>query len=171
MAGGLLLPSLTGQQRALVDLVTITNAKKNPLLALLPKGGRVGAGNDEWPLDLEDSPAPNAHVDGEDAADFNDAEENYEMVANRCQWSFRDYKVGELAEDEPVAGIKNHRAYAVKKALTAVMADVESTLGSDQDVQTGAGAAAEARPARASRGSARGGPRGSTPARRAAASS
>lgn len=139
---GTILSQLTGQQRSLIDHVTITNAKKNPLIGIIPKGGSTQNVMYEYPVDLEATPADNAAVDGTDIDSFGDAEENYTMLAGRCQWSRRAYMTGALAEADPVAGIKNHRAYAVKHAMTALWADIEGTLGSDQDVVVGSGSLA-----------------------------
>lgn len=140
MAAGVLLHQITGQPREILDRVLITNAKNFPLMALIPKGPVVDTVHYEWPLDTYEDAQDNAAVDGTDITDFDNAQDGYTIAANRMQW-FRDRAmVGELAETEAQAGIKNKRGYAIKKKMEKLYRDIEAMLGSDNDVQVGTGA-------------------------------
>jgi hypothetical protein len=139
MAAGVLLHQITGQPREILDRVLITNAKKFPLMAIIPKGPVVDTVHYEWPLDTYEDPTDNAAVDGTDITTFSNAQSNYSIVANRMQWFREKAMVGELAEVEAQAGIKNKRGYAIKKKMEKLYRDIEAMLGSDNDVQVGTG--------------------------------
>lgn len=139
MAAGVLLHQITGQPREILDRVLITNAKKFPLMAILPKGPVVDTVHYEWPLDTYEDPTDNAAIDGTDIPDQDNAQSNYTIAANRMQWLRDRAMVGELAEVEAQAGIKNKRGYAIKKKMEKLYRDIEVMLGSDNDVQTGSG--------------------------------
>jgi hypothetical protein len=136
---GVLLHQIDGQPREIMDRVLITNAKKFPLMAIIPKGPTVRTVHYEWPVDLHEDPTDNAAIDGTDITDFDNAQENYTILANRMQWSRDRAMVGELAEVEEQAGIKNKRGYAIKKKMEKLYRDIEVALGSDNDVQVGSG--------------------------------
>jgi hypothetical protein len=140
MASGVLLHDVKGQPREILDRVLITNAKKFPLMAIIPKGPVVDTVHYEWPLDTYEDPTDNAAIDGTDITDYDNAQKNYTIAANRMQWLRDRAMVGELAEVEAQAGIPNKRGYAIKKKMEKLYRDVEAMLGSDNDVQVGTGA-------------------------------
>ena len=144
MAGGLLQSQITGSQRSLIDSVTLVNAKALPFLAQVPKGPSVNNLLYEWPLDQFEDAASNAVEDGKDVESFDNAQQDYTVVANRIQWFRQTAKVSYLSGFQNQAGISEgkgtakHIAYAYKKKLEKLMRDMEAALCSEQDVVVGA---------------------------------
>lgn len=144
MAGGLLVEQVLGSQRSIIDRVVIRNAKKTPITAMIRKGPSVDNMMYEWPLDVYDDAKDNAIPEGKDVDAFANQASAYAVVANRVQWLRRPWMVGKLAQEvQNQAGVKDKRAYQVKKALDHLMYDIEATICSDNDVLVGSGAVAD----------------------------
>lgn len=144
MAGRLItdLETADSQHRALLDKVTLVNALRFPLMALLPKGPMVKNVLYEWPLDQYEQPTDNAVVDGTDVSQFDNASEDLAIVQNRMQWMRDSAMVSKLTQDvSDEAGVKDQRAYAIKKKLEKLWRDIEAALGSDNEAVVGTSSA------------------------------
>jgi len=144
MAGGLLVDQVLGAQRSILDRVVIRNAKRTPFTALIGKGPTVDNMTYEWPLDIYDDAKDNAIPEAKDVEAFDNQAKNYTIVANRLQWVRRPWSVGKLAQSvQNQAGVKDKRAYQIKKALDHLMQDIEAALCSDNDAVAGGGGVAD----------------------------
>ncbi len=125
-----------GSQRDLLDAITMVDAKETPFMAMVPKGTAPINALYEWPADKQETPGHNAVADGTTAdiavADFDNAQQSYDILSNRVQWFRRQAMVGKLAQNvQNQAGIKDHYAHAVTKKLTQVKRDAEVRLCAD----------------------------------------
>ncbi len=140
MAAGQLAQNILGSQRALVDRVTLVNAIKFPFMAMVPKGPTVDNLKYEWPVDKFEDPEDQAVVDGTDVNEFSNAAEDYGVLSNRIQWLRDSAMVSKLSQDvQNQAGIKNKKAYAIKKKLEKLWRDIETAFCSDNEMQVGTG--------------------------------
>lgn len=143
MPAGQLAHNILGSQRALVDRVTLVNAIRFPFMAQVPKGPTVDNLKYEWPADLFEDPEDNAVVDGTDVSEFDNAAENYGVLSNRIQWLRDAAMVSKLSQNvQNQAGVKDKRAYAIKKKLEKLWRDLECAFCSDNEMVVGTGAAA-----------------------------
>lgn len=142
MAGQLIADviSANGSRRDLLDYITNVDAKDCPLTSMLPKGPGPDNRLLEWPLDNEETPDPdNATEDGKDVEAFDNAVENYGVGQNYIQWFRHEAMVGKLAQNvQNQAGIKDKKAYAVRKKLTQLKRSIETAIASDNEAQNAA---------------------------------
>lgn len=141
MAAGQLAQDVLGQQRALVDRVTVVNAWKMPFLGMVRKGTQpISNLLDEWPVDKYQVPTNTPVVDGTDVTTFSNANKNYRVLANRLQWNREEAMVSKLTEDATnQAGIKDPLANAVVFKMEQLWRDVEAACCSDNPAQEGTG--------------------------------
>lgn len=133
---GQLAKDTLGSQRALLDVLTIAFSANYPLHAMVRKGPTVNNVKYEWPIDKDLDPEDDAHPDGKDPETFGNANEDYAVLENRIQYTWDARAVGKIAQNvQNQAGITNKRAYAVKKMMKKVMGNIETQLGSDNEMQ------------------------------------
>lgn len=123
-----------GSHRDLNDQLTIVDAKEVPFYSMVPKGTAVTNVLFEWPVDKELTAGDNAQKDGSDVthsntaadSDFDNAQADYAVISNRCQWFRRQALVGKLAQEvQNQAGITDQYSYAVTKKLLQLRRDIE----------------------------------------------
>lgn len=137
---GTLVQNVRGDQRALVDRVTLVNAQSYPIMASVNKGETINNVLYEWPVDKYEDAEDNAVVDGKDVDVFDDALSQYEVLSNRVQWLREEAMVSKLSQDvQNQAGVRDKRAYSVKKKIEKLWRDIESAFGSDNEMQVGTG--------------------------------
>lgn len=138
-----MLQDITGSQRDLLDYVTIVDAIETPFTSMVPKGPAPDNVLMEWPVDTEETPTDNKTIEGTDVTDFDNAEANYAVLSNRVQWFREKAMVGKLAQDlQNQAGIKNKKAYAIRKKLEQLKRDIEVRMCSDSEAVVGTGTVA-----------------------------
>lgn len=138
---GTLVQNVRGSQRELVDRVTLVNSQTYPFMASCNKGPTVANVNYEWPVDKFEDAEDNAIVDGRDVTSFDDALEQYEVLNNRVQWVREDAMVSKLSQDvQNQAGVRDKKAYSVKKKIEKLWRDIETAFCSDNEMQVGTGA-------------------------------
>ena len=127
----------TGKREDLVDAIYNVDAKKTPLLSMLPKGKEIINTTRRWQADAYADPDTDGVVDGTDASTFEDAAANREELEGRVQWMWRKPKVSKLAQVSDVAGmgIAKEFAKAIVKKTAELKRDVECVIGSDNESQ------------------------------------
>jgi len=141
------MPSLNvsnvkGVRQALADLLHMTKAAKTPLMSAAAKTTDKFSLTYEWPTDSFDEPQFDGVLDNEDASDFENANDNYEILEGRIQKFWRKPMVSDFVEEvTDIAGIGEKKAMArsVNKKLQELKFDIESALCGDQDSRKQAG--------------------------------
>lgn len=130
--------SVVGKREDLADQIYNIDAKKTPLLSMIPKGKEPTNPASRWQADRYDDPRTDGVVDGQDADTTEDASEYRVELEGRVQKLWRLPMVSDLAENvTDVAGIGRKRLYAqaVVKKTAELKRDVECVLGSDNESQ------------------------------------
>lgn len=130
--------NVTGKREDLADKIYNIDAKKTPLLSMIPKGNQPTNTTARWQVDKYDDPNTDGVVDGADADTTEDASEYRVELEGRVQKLWRLPMVSDMAENvSDVAGIGQKRLYAqaIVKKTAELKRDVECVLGSDQESQ------------------------------------
>ena len=125
--------SQTGKRESLADLISVVDAKKNPIYATIPKGSDPANSRFDWQADAYATPQAGGIVDGADVSNTEDAAENRALLSNYTEEFRRTPKVSKRAELSNVAGIgqKKEMAKAIVKKTFELRRDIECALGSD----------------------------------------
>lgn len=129
--------SQTGKRESLANLISVVDAKKNPIYATIPKGSDPANSRFDWQADAYATPQAGAVVDGADVSTTEDAAENRGLLSNYTEEFRRTPKVSKRAELSNVAGIgmKKEMAKAIVKKTFELRRDIECALGSDNVAQ------------------------------------
>ena len=127
----------TGKREDLLDNIYNIDAKKTPLVSMIPKGKEIINTTRRWQADAYDAPNTSGVVDGTDVTTYEDAAENREELEGRCQRLWRTPKTSTFTRVTDVAGIGKglEFAKAIVKKTHELKRDVECVLGSDQESQ------------------------------------
>jgi len=120
----------------LLDMLTVVEPEQTPLTSLAGKGSKPGAMFTEWGLDAYDSPKFAGELEGQDITDFDNKAENRERVGNRQQKIRRTWLVSKEQALTNTAGVKDEKALAKSRCFIEMKLDVESAIGSDQEMAT-----------------------------------
>jgi hypothetical protein len=129
--------SQVGKRESLADLISVVDAKKNPLFASIMKGSDPANSLFSWQADAYAAPQAGAVVDGTDVSTTEDAAANRAILQNYTEEFRRTPKVSKRAELSNVAGIgmKKEFAKAIVKKQFELKRDIEATLCSDNTAQ------------------------------------
>ena len=125
--------SQTGKRESLADLISVVDAKKNPLFASIRKGSDPANSLFSWQVDAYAAPQAGAIVDGTDVSTTEDAAANRAILQNYTEEFRRTPKVSKRSELSDVAGIgmKKEFAKAIVKKQFELKRDIEAALSSD----------------------------------------
>jgi hypothetical protein len=130
--------SQVGKRESLADLISVVDAKKNPLFASIRKGSDPANSLFSWQADAYAAPQAGAVVDGTDVSTTEDAAANRAILQNYTEEFRRTPKVSKRAELSDVAGIgmKKEFAKAIVKKQFELKRDIEAALNSDNSCQS-----------------------------------
>ncbi len=124
------------------DLYTIVSPEETPMLSGLPKFRAQTATLIEWTADDYENVSFAGTIEGTDQTTHKDKTENRVLLSNRYQEERRPYAVSNIQNKVDVAGVSDEVSFAQSKAMVELKRDLESALGSNEEVQLGSGAQA-----------------------------
>ena len=126
-----------GKREDLLDNIYNVDAKKTPLLSMIPKGKEIVNTTRRWQVDAYDAPNTSGIVDGTDVSTYEDAAENRQELEGRVQRLWRTPKTSTFTKVTDVAGIGKGMEFAkaIVKKTHELKRDVECLLGGDQESQ------------------------------------
>lgn len=126
-----------GKREDLLGAIYNIDAKKTPLVSMLPKGKELVNSTRRWQADAYDAPNTDGVVDGADVSNFEDAAEFRAELEGRVQRVWRTPKTSTLTRISDVAGQGKglEFAKAIVKKTAELKRDVEAALGSDAESQ------------------------------------
>ena len=132
--------NLVGVREDLTDFLTILEPEDCPKTSMFAKTVRPRQQYQEWQMDTLSAPAFAGKLEGSDYSSFVNKAANRGRVGNFVQTFPRTWMVSRLAEAADVAGVASEVANAKVKAAREVKRDIESAIGSDNEMQADNGA-------------------------------
>lgn len=128
-----------GDREDLTNALTILTPEDCPKTSTFSKSTDAFNMLHEWQMDTLQPVSIAGFVEGADVSSFTDQVAQRARVGNRQQLFFRTWAVSrsQLASDP--AGVTNEMANSKAKAMREIKRDIEATIGSDNDLQTGTG--------------------------------
>jgi len=128
-----------GDREDLTNALTILTPEDCPKTSTFSKSTDAFNMLHEWQMDTLLPVSIAGFVEGADVSSFSDQVAQRARVGNRQQLFFRTWAVSrsQLASDP--AGVTNEMANSKAKAMREIKRDIEATIGSDNDLQTGTG--------------------------------
>ena len=127
--------NLVGVREDLTDFLTILEPEDCPKTSMFAKTVRPRQQFQEWQMDTLSAPYFPGKLEGQDYATFQNKAANRGRVGNFVQTFARTWMVSRLAEAADVAGVSNEVANAKVKAAREIKRDIESAIGSDNEMQ------------------------------------
>lgn len=132
-----------GNREDLSDVIAMVEPTKTPMLSSFPKGAKPTANLHEWQVDNYEDPKITGVVDGSDVVNYENKAKNRTVISNRVQEFRRTYGVSRRQEMVATAGVSSEYGRSKTKAVTEIKIDMESAIGSDNDLVTGSGSVAD----------------------------
>lgn len=127
--------NIVGIREDLTDFLTILEPEDTPKLSMFNKSPRPTSFYQEWQVDDLFPPNFSGVLEGVDASNFDNAAENRARIGNYVQKFWRKWAVSDIVEAADVAGVSNEVANAKMKKLREIKRDIESAIGSDNEMQ------------------------------------
>lgn len=127
--------NVAGNREDLTDLLTILEPEDTPILSTITKTKRPTNTYQEWQVDNLAAVSFAGAVEGRDVASFANKSENRARIGNYVQIFQRPWAVSQVQELMNPAGISNEVAQSKAKALRETKRDIESAIGSDNDMR------------------------------------
>jgi hypothetical protein len=126
-----------GKREDLLDNIYNVDAKKTPLLSMIPKGKELVNTTRRWQADAYADPQTDGVVDGADVSEYEDAAANREELEGRVQRLWRTPKTSTMTRVTDVAGQGKAQEFAkaIVKKTAELKRDAECVLGSDNESQ------------------------------------
>jgi hypothetical protein len=133
----------TGKREDLLDNIYNVDAKKTPLLSMIPKGKDLVNTTRRWQADAYAAPQTDGVIDGADVSEYEDAAANREELEGRVQKLWRTPKTSDMTRITDVAGQGKAQEFAkaIVKKTAELKRDVECVLGSDNESADDTGSA------------------------------
>jgi len=131
----------TGKREDLLDNIYNVDAKKTPLLSMIPKGKDLVNTTRRWQADAYAAPQTDGVIDGADVSEYEDAAANREELEGRVQRLWRTPKTSTMTRVTDVAGQGKAQEFAkaIVKKTAELKRDCECVLGSDNESQDDSG--------------------------------
>ena len=127
--------NVAGNREDLTDLLTILEPEDTPILSTITKTKRPSNTYQEWQVDNLAAVSFAGAVEGRDVAEFKNKSENRARIGNYIQIFQRPWAVSQVQELTNPAGISNEVAQSKAKGLRETKRDLESAIGSDNDMR------------------------------------
>lgn len=124
-----------GIREDLTDFLTILEPEDTPKLSSFAKSPRPTSYYQEWQVDNLSPVSFPGVLEGTDASSFTNQAQNRARIGNYIQKFWRLWAVSDIYEAADVAGVSNEVANAKSKAMREIKRDIESALGSDNEMQ------------------------------------
>lgn len=126
-----------GKREDLLDNIYNVDAKKTPLLSMIPKGKELVNTTRRWQADAYADPQTDGVMDGADVSEYEDAAANREELEGRVQRLWRTPKTSTMTRVSDVAGQGKAQEFAkaIVKKTAELKRDAECVLGSDNESQ------------------------------------
>lgn len=127
--------NVSGNREDLLDVLSILEPEDTPLLSTLSKSKSPTNIYQEWQVDNLSAPAFAGVLDGADVTAFSNASASRARIGNYGQIFRRDWAVSQVQELSNPAGVQSEVAQSKSKKLREIKRDIESAIGSDNDMQ------------------------------------
>jgi hypothetical protein len=126
-----------GKREDLLSNIYNVDAKKTPMLSMLPKGKELVNTTRRWQADAYADPQTDGVIDGADVSEYEDAAANREELEGRVQRLWRTPKTSTMTRVSDVAGQGKAQEFAkaIVKKTAELKRDCECVLGSDNESQ------------------------------------
>jgi len=133
-------PSTDGGNREdLRDVLTILEPEQTPVVSALKKGPGPRGTFTEVLADELDKPQIGGQPEGKDITSFSNKATKRQRFGNYIQIQTRDFGVTDVQQLVDTAAVSDEYQYAKMKTLREMKRDIEATICSDNDRQTGNG--------------------------------
>ena len=133
-------PSTTGGNREdLRDVLTILEPEQTPVVSAIRKGPGPRGTFTEVLADELDKPQINGQPEGKDITSYSNKDTKRQRFGNYIQIQTRDFGVTDVQQLVDTAAVNDEYAYAKMKTLREMKRDIEATICSDNDRQSGNG--------------------------------
>ena len=133
-------PGTTGGNREdLRDIITILEPEQTPVLSAMKKGQGPRGTYTEVLADELDAPTTDGQPEGKDISQFANKAVKRQRFGNNIQIATRDFGVTDVQMLVDTAAVSNEYEYAKMKTLREMKRDIESTLCSNNERQSGNG--------------------------------
>lgn len=127
--------NVVGIREDLTDFLTILEPEDTPKLSMFAKSPAPTSYFQEWQVDNLSAPFFSGIVEGTDVQSFANKATNRARIGNYVQKFWRTWAVSDLLQAVDVAGVSNEVANAKAKSLREIKRDIESAIGSDNEMQ------------------------------------
>jgi hypothetical protein len=127
--------NVAGNREDLTDLLTILEPEDTPILSTITKTKKPSNTYQEWQVDNLSPVSFPGIVEGKDVSNFDNKSANRSRIGNYIHIFQRPWAVSQVQELMNPAGISNEVAQSKAKALREVKRDIESAIGSDNDMR------------------------------------
>jgi hypothetical protein len=128
-----------GDREDLTNALTILTPEDCPKTSTFSKSTDAYNMLHEWQMDTLQPVSIAGFVEGADVSSFTDQVAQRARVGNRQQLFFRTWAVSRSQQASDPAGVTSEVANSKTKAMREIKRDMEATIGSDNDLQTGTG--------------------------------
>jgi|GEM_PF-595519 hypothetical protein len=133
-------PSTTGGNREdLRDVLTILEPEQTPVVSAMKKGPGPKATFTEVLADELATPSTDGQPEGKDIGSFTNKAAKRQRFGNYIQIATRDFGVSDVQMLVDTAAVANEYDYAKMKTLREMKRDIEATICSNNDRQSGNG--------------------------------
>ena len=133
-------PSTTGGNREdLRDVLTILEPEQTPVVSAIRKGPGPRGTFTEVLADELDTPQTGGQPEGKDITSFSNKATKRQRFGNYIQIQSRDFGVTDVQQLVDTAAVSDEYAYAKMKTLREMKRDIEATICSDNERQSGNG--------------------------------
>jgi len=127
--------NIVGIREDLTDYLTMLEPEDTPKLSSFSKSPRPTSFYQEWQVDNLAPVSFPGVLEGTDASNFANAAQNRARIGNYVQKFWRTWAVSDIVEAADVAGVANEVANAKSKKMRELKRDIESAIGSDNEMQ------------------------------------
>lgn len=127
--------NIVGIREDLTDFLTILEPEDTPKLSMFAKSPRPTSFYQEWQVDNLAPVSFPGVLEGTDVQSFANAATNRVRIGNYVQKFWRTWAVSDIVEAADVAGVSNEVANAKAKKMREIKRDIESAIGSDNEMQ------------------------------------
>ena len=133
-------PSTDGGNREnLTDILTILEPEQTPVVSAIRKGPGPRGTFTEVLADELDKPQIGGQPEGKDITSFSNKATKRQRFGNYIQIQSRDFGVTDVQQLVDTAAVSDEYQYAKMKTLREMKRDIEATICSDNDRQSGNG--------------------------------
>ena len=126
--------NVVGNREQITDDLTLLEPETTPILSMAKKS-KASATFPEWQMDDLKEVSFNGVNEGEDVSVFENKAANRARQGNYIQKFRQPWMVSDIQELVATAGVTSEVARSESKALREIKRDIESALGSDQEMQ------------------------------------